>query len=125
MEKEKCKLNKENCWYFDEEDGTCAFRGICSGSFIDYGVGDLEVPISSEMVEVIGAKGASDEELLSSPSSCTNRDWLFSLSDKELAEFLCGEDFQRLKLMWNSSVRGVEQWLGAEHEEGKKAYERI
>lgn len=125
MGKEKCKLNKENCWYFDEEDGTCAFRGICSGSFIDYGVGDLEVPISSEMVEVIGAKGASDEELLSSPSSCTNRDWLFSLSDKELAEFLCGEDFQRLKLMWNSSVRGVEQWLGAEHEEGKKAYERI
>lgn len=125
MGKEKCKLNKENCWYFDEEDGTCAFRGICSGSFIDYGVGDLEVPISSEMVEVIGAKGASDEELLSSPSSCTNRDWLFSLSDKELAEFLCGEDFQRLKLMWNSSVRGVEQWLSAEHEEGKKAYERI
>lgn len=125
MGKEKCKLNKENCWYFDEEDGTCAFRGICSGSFIDYGVGDLEVPISSEMVEVIGAKGASDEELLSSPSSCTNRDWLFSLSDKELAEFLCGEDFQRLKLMWNSSAHGVEQWLSAEHEEGKKAYERI
>lgn len=125
MEKEKCRLNKENCWYFDEEDSTCAFRGICSGSFIDYGVGDLEVPISSEMVEVIGAKGASDEELLSSPSSCTNRDWLFSLSDKELAEFLCGEDFQRLKLMWNSSAHGVEQWLSAEHEEGKKAYERI
>lgn len=125
MGKEKCKLNKENCWYFDEEDGTCAFCGICSGSFIDYGVGDLEVPISSEMVELIGAKGASDEELLSSPSSCTNRDWLFSLSDKELAEFLCGEDFQRLKLMWNSSAHGVEQWLGAEHEEGKKAYERI
>lgn len=125
MEKEKCKLNKENCWYFDEEDGTCAFRGICSGSFIDYGVGDLEVPINSEMVEVIEAKEASDEEVPSSPSSCTNRDWLFSLSDKELAEFLCGEDFQRLKLMWNSSVRGVEQWLGAEHKEGKKAYERI
>lgn len=121
MEKEKCKLNKENCWYFDEEGGTCAFRGICSGSFVDYGVGDLEVPISSEMVEVIGVKGESDETLVAS----SNRDWLFSLSDKELAEFLCGEDFQRLKLMWNSSVRGVEQWLSEEHNEGKKVYERI
>ena len=82
MEKEKCKLNKENCWYFDEEASSSSF-------------------------------------------SRTNRDWLFSLSDKELAEFLCGGEFQRLKLMWNSSVLGVEQWLSEEHREGKKAYERI
>ena len=125
MGKEKCKLNKENCWYFDEEDGTCAFRGICSGSFIDYGVGNLEVPISSEMVEVIEAKDEPDETTVASSNPRTNRDWLFSLSDKELAEFLCGEDFQRLKLMWNSSVRGVEQWLSEEHNEGRKVYERI
>ena len=125
MGQEKCKLNKENCWYFNEEDGTCAFRKICSGNFVDYGVGDLEVPISSEMVEVIGAKGESDEEMVASFNPRTNRDWLFSLSDKELAEFLCGGEFQRLKLMWNSSVRGVEQWLSEEHREGKKAYERI
>ena len=125
MGKEKCKLNKENCWYFDEEDGACAFRGICSGSFVDYGVGDLEVPISSEMVGVIGAKDKSDETTVVSSNPRTNRDWLFSLSDKELAEFLCGGEFQRLKLMWNNSVRGVEQWLSEEHREGKKAYERI
>ena len=77
------------------------------------------------MVEVIGAKGESDEEMVASFNPRTNRDWLFSLSDKELAEFLCGGEFQRLKLMWNSSVLGVEQWLSEEHREGKKAYERI
>lgn len=124
MGKEKCKLSKENCWYFDEEDDS-AFCGFCSGSFVDYGVGDLEVPISSEMVEVIGAKDEPDETTAASSNPRTNRDWLFSLSDKELAEFLCGEDFQRLKLVWNSSVRGVEQWLSEEHNEGKKVYERI
>ena len=99
MGQEKCRLSKESCWHLNEEDGT--------------------------MAEVVGAKDKSDETTVVSSNSRTNRDWLFSLSDKELAEFLCGEDFQRLKLMWNSSVRGIEQWLSEEYNEGKKAYERM
>ena len=41
----------------------------------------------------------------------TNREWLFSLSDRELALFLCGDDFKDIKKGYIHDALGVESWL--------------
>lgn len=45
----------------------------------------------------------------------TNREWLFSLTDKELAEFLCSPSFQNLKWSYDNSTLGIEKWLSQKH----------
>ena len=47
-------------------------------------------------------------------SKITNGSILRMLSNVELADFLCSEDFQRLKMSYSSSVLGINDWLNAE-----------
>lgn len=55
-------------------------------------------------------------------SKITNGSILRMLSNAELADFLCSEDFQRLKMSYSSSVLGISDWLNAEltEEEAKR-----
>lgn len=45
----------------------------------------------------------------------TNREWLFSLTDKELAEYLCSREFQSLKWSYTDSILGLIDWFSEEH----------
>lgn len=44
----------------------------------------------------------------------TNREWLNSLSDKELAEYLASDEFQILKMSFTYTSLGLEKWLQQE-----------
>lgn len=46
----------------------------------------------------------------------TNRQWMCNtLSDKELSEFIFNTLVPKIAMRYNSSVLGVEAWLGEEH----------
>ena len=44
----------------------------------------------------------------------TNREVLFTMSNKTLGEFLCSEDFAVVKRSWTQSSTGVAEWLSWE-----------
>lgn len=45
----------------------------------------------------------------------TNREWLTTLTDRELGEFLCSSEFRGIKMNYAMSSLGVAEWLGYEH----------
>ena len=44
----------------------------------------------------------------------TNRDWLNSLTNEELADWLCSSEFQILKMSFTQSNTGLAEWLNKE-----------
>lgn len=54
----------------------------------------------------------------------TNREWLATLTNRELGEFLCGDDFQAIKMSYTQSTLGVAEWLGREYRPIER-FERI
>ena len=47
----------------------------------------------------------------------TNRDWVNSLTNKELADWLCSSEFQILKMSFSQSNIGLDEWLNKERVE--------
>lgn len=54
----------------------------------------------------------------------TNRVWLSTLTNKELGEFFCSDDFTSIKRSYTQSSFGVAEWLGQEHRPIER-FERI
>ena len=44
----------------------------------------------------------------------TNRDWVNSLTNEELADWLCSSEFQILKMSFTQSNIGLAEWLDKE-----------
>ena len=55
-------------------------------------------------------------------SLITNREWLCSLTDEELADFLAKTIAKAAMEGKMVSLNGVLDWLGRKHEEGRELY---
>lgn len=92
--------NHEECYYNIE--GWCAHSGCSRTNF---------VPLNGSSIWVIPQEYVR---------KTTNREWIIGLKDKQLAEFLFGEELASLKTKLNSSVNALLAWLDQEHEENNK-----
>jgi hypothetical protein len=64
--------------------------------------------------DTYGTKWLAYKNKEQAESEITNGSILRMLSNAELADFLCSEDFQRLKMSYSSSVLGIRDWLNTE-----------